>query len=129
MGMVGYALVPCRADGCCRGAPLTHPTKPSSSGESTLRMPAAIERGKRRVHGAPAECADLAFDHNATVGKDEIGTIAATLVFLRVVLIPSGGLCQLLLILRLVILSFSSRCAPTSGGRDSADRFDKCPPR
>ena len=92
MGMVGYAAGSPPGYGWCRGAPLAHPAKPRSSGESALRMPAAIERGKRRVHGAPAECADLAFDHNANVGKDEIGTIAATLVFLRVILIPSGGL-------------------------------------
>ena len=94
-----------------------------------LEMPAAIVRGKRRKDGTPAIRADLAFDHNATVGKDEIGTIAATLVVLRVVLIPSGGLCQFLLILRLVILGFSSRGAATGRGGNNAYRFDKSPPR
>src|SRR6202521_1994997 len=97
--------------------------------DHALAMRAAIERGKRRIDGAPAERADLALDQNATLGKYEIRTIAATFVLLRVVLIPGGSLCQVLLILRLVILSFSSRGAPTSGGRDSADRFDKSPPR
>jgi hypothetical protein len=54
-------------------------------------MPAAIERRKRRIDGAPAGRADLALDHDATLGKYEIRTTAATFVPLRLVLIPSGG--------------------------------------
>ncbi len=82
-------------------------------------MRAAIERGKRRIDGAPSERADLAFDHNATLGKYEIRTIAATFVLLWVVLIPGGGLGQFLLILRLVILGFRSRGA--AAGRGDGD--------
>src|SRR5271156_6069292 len=94
-----------------------------------LVMPAAIERGKRRKDGAPAGRADLALDHDAALGKYEIRTTAATFVLLRVVLIPGGGLCQLLLILRLVILGFGSRGAATGRGSDNAHCFDKSPPR
>ena len=96
--------------------------------ESTLDMPAAIERGKRRIDGAPAGRADLALDQNAILGKNEIRTAAATFVPLRVVLIPGGGLSELLLILRLVILGFG-RGAATGRGGDNAHRFDKSPPR
>src|SRR5450755_1861160 len=103
-------------------------------------MRAAIERGKRRIDGAPAERADLALDHNATLWKYEIRTIAAAFVVLWVVLIPGGGLYQLLLILRFVILrfvilrfvilGFSSRGAATGrGGGDSAHCLEKSPPR
>ena len=93
-------------------------------------MRAAIEWGKRRKDGAPAIRADLAFDQNATVGKYEIRTASATFVPLRVVLIPSGGLRQFLLILRLVILGFGSLGAATGcGGGDNAHCFDKSPPR
>src|SRR3979490_857760 len=93
-------------------------------------MRAAIKRGKRSVDGAPPERADLALDQNATLGKYEIRTIAATFVLLWVVLIPGGGLCQFLLILRLVILGFGSRRAAAGRGcGDSAHYFDKSPPR
>jgi hypothetical protein len=44
-------------------------------------------------------------------------------------LIPSGGLRQLLLILRLVIIGFNSRGAATRGGGTNAHRFDKSPSR
>src|ERR1700680_1380262 len=99
-------------------------------GDHALSMPAAIERGKRRKDGAPAVRADLALDQNATLGKYEIRTTAATFVPLRVVLIPSRGLCQFLLILRLVILGFGSRGAATGrGGGDNAYCFDQSPPR
>ena len=98
--------------------------------ESTLDMPAAIEWGKRRIDGAPAGRADLALDQNAILGKNEIRTAAATFVPLRVVLIPSGGLGQLLLLLRLVILGFGSRGAAAGrGGGDNAHFFDNRPPR
>src|ERR1700722_7430839 len=98
--------------------------------DHALGMRAAIERGKRRIDGAPAGRADLALDQNATLGKYEIRTIAATFVLLWVVLIPGGGLCQFLLILRFVILGFSSRSAATGrGGGDNAHCFDKSPPR
>ena len=93
-------------------------------------MRAAIERGKRRVDGAPSERADIALDYDATLGKYEIRTTAATFDLLRVVLIPSGGLCQFLLILRFVILGFSSRGAATGrGSDDNAHGFNKSPPR
>jgi hypothetical protein len=93
-------------------------------------MRAAIERGKRCIDGAPSERADLALDDNATLGKYEIRTTAATFVLLRVVLIPSGGLCQFLLILRLVILGFGSRGAAAGrGGGDNAYGFNESPPR
>src|ERR1700687_5596490 len=88
-----------------------------------LGMPAAIERGKRRIDGAPAGRADLALDQNATLGKYEIRTATATFVPLRLVLIPSGGLCQFLLILRLVILGFGSRGAATGRGRGGQGPF------
>src|SRR5580658_8728836 len=98
-------------------------------------MRAAIERGKRRVHGAPTEGADLALDHDATFGKYEVRAIPATFVLLRAVLISGGGLCQFLLILRLVILGLvipgaGSRCAATGrcSGR-SAHGLDESPPR
>src|SRR5450631_3074387 len=90
---------------------------------------AAIERGKRRIDGAPARRADLALDQNATLGSYEIRTAGAKFVPLRVVLIPSGGLSELLLILRLVILGFGGRGAATGRGGDNAHRFDKNPPR
>ena len=51
-----------------------------------LLMRAAIEWGKRRIDGAPAGHADLALDHNATLGKYEIRTGAAAFVP------PSDGL-------------------------------------
>jgi hypothetical protein len=92
-------------------------------------MPAAIVRGKRRKHGAPAGRADIALDHDATLGKLEERTGTATVVPLRLVLIPSGGLCQFLLILRLVILGFGSRSAAAGRGGDNAYCFDKSPPR
>src|SRR6202521_3021664 len=98
--------------------------------DHALGMPAPIERGKRRIDGAPAGRADLALDQNATLGKYEIRTTTATFVPLRLVLIPSGGLCQFLLILRLVILGFGSRGAATDrGAGDNAHCFDKSPPR
>src|ERR1700730_9961209 len=100
-----------------------------SEAEASLGMPAAIERGKRRIDGAPAGRADLALDQNATLGKYEIRTATATFVPLRLFLIPSGGLCQFLLILRLVILGFGSRGAATGCGGDNAHCFDKSPPR
>src|SRR5262245_1675187 len=79
-------------------------------------MPAAIVRGKRRKDGTPAIRADLAFDHNATVGTYEIRTAGAAFVPLRVVLISSGGLGQFLLILRLVLLRCGSSDAATGRG-------------
>ena len=48
-------------------------------------MPAAVERGKRRIDGAPAAGADLALDQNATLGQYEIRTTGAIFVALRVV--------------------------------------------
>ena len=93
-------------------------------------MRTAIEWGKRRIHGAPAGRADLALDQNATLGKYEIWTATTNFVPLRVVLIPSGGLRQFLLVLRLVILGFGCLGAATGrGGGDNAHCFDKSPPR
>jgi hypothetical protein len=98
--------------------------------DHVLGVRAAIERGKRRIDGAPAGRADLAIDQNATLGKYEIRTTAATFVLFRVVLISRGGLCQFLLIFGLVILGFGSRCAAAGrGGGDNAHRLDKSPPR
>ena len=82
-------------------------------------MRAAIERGKRRIDGTPARRADVALDQNATLGGYEIRTAAAKFVPLRVVLIPGGGLSQLVLVLRLVILGFGGRGAATRRGGDS----------
>src|SRR6185295_7753938 len=91
-------------------------------------MRAAIGGLKGRIDRAPAHHADLALHHSATPGEDEIRTRAANLVPLRHVLIVSRGLCQLLLLLRLVLLGFGSRA--TSGGRGgNAHRLDKSPPR
>src|SRR5882724_6285145 len=93
-------------------------------------MRAAIEWGKRRIDGAPAGRADLALDHNATVGKYEIRTATANFVPLRVVLISSGGLGQFLLILRLVLLRCGNCGAATGrGGGRNAHCFDKSSPR
>src|ERR1700719_5432380 len=97
--------------------------------DHALGMRAAIERGKRRIDGAPAGRADLALDQSATLGGYEIRTAGAEFVPLRLVLIPSGGLCQLLLILRLVILGIGGRGAATGRGGGSAHCFDKSPPR
>ena len=96
----------------------------------SLLVRAAIERGIRRIDGAPAARADLALDNNATPGKFEIRTRAADFVPLRAVLIPSGGLRQFLLRLRLVFLGFGgSGTATGRGGGDNAHCFDKSPPR
>ena len=93
-------------------------------------MRAAIEWGKIGIDGAPAARADLALDQNAALGKYEIRTGTATFVPVWVVLIPNGGLCQFLLILRLVLLGFGRRGAATGrGGGDNAHCFDKSPPR
>src|SRR5579871_317346 len=92
-------------------------------------MRAAIEWGKGCVDGAPAEGADLPLDQHAALGKYEIGTIPAAFVLPRVVLIPGGGLCEFLLILRFVVLGFSSGSTATGHGGDSAHCFDKIPPR
>src|ERR1700730_13833319 len=101
-----------------------------SEAKASLGMPAAIERGKRRIDGAPAGRADLALDQNAILGKNEIRTAGATFVPLRVVLIPSGGLGQLFLLLRLEILSFGIRGAAAGrGGGGNAHSLDKSPPR
>src|SRR3979490_2902953 len=90
---------------------------------------AAIKRGKRRIDGTPARQADLALDQNATVRGYEIRTATAKFVPLRVVLIPGGGLSQLLLVLRLVILGFGGRGAATRRGGDNTHCLDKSPPR
>src|SRR5258708_32526254 len=79
-------------------------------------MRAAIERGKTCKDGAPAARADLALDHNATLGKHEIRTGTATVVPLRVVLIPDGGLGQFLLLLRLFFLTFCGSGPATGRG-------------
>src|SRR5215470_12431930 len=95
-----------------------------------LEMPAAIVWGKRRKDGTPAIRADLAFDHNATVGTYEIWTAGAAFIPLWVVLISSGGLGQFLLILRLVLLRCGSSDAATGRGcGGNAHCFDKSSPR
>jgi hypothetical protein len=101
----------------------------AESSETALGMRAAIEWGKGCIDGAPAEGADLPLDQSATLGKYEIGTTPAALVLPRVVLIPGGGLCEFLLILRFVILGFSSGSTATDHGGDNAHCFDKCPSR
>src|SRR6185295_14910642 len=91
-------------------------------------MRAAIGGLKGRIDRAPAHHADLALDDSATPGEDEIRTRAANLVPLRHVLIVSRGLCQLLLLLRLVFLGLSSRATSRSSG-GNANGLDKSPPR
>jgi hypothetical protein len=109
-------------DGGCRGGFKPAPTMPPDLSE----MPAAIVWGKRRKDGTPAIRADLAFDHNATVGTYEIRTASAAFVSLRAVLISSGGLGQFLLILRLVLLRRGSSDAATGRCRGrNAHCFDK----
>src|SRR5262245_5388947 len=95
-----------------------------------LFMRPAIRRSERRVDGAPAARTDLVLDHRAALGKNEIRAGAAGFVPVRVVLVPRGGVRQLLLNLRLVLLGFGSRGVATGcGSGDSAHGLDKSPPR
>src|SRR5262249_10837054 len=97
----------------------------SDSSETALGMRATLEWRKGCIDRAPAERADFSLDQSAAVGKCEIGTTPAAFVLLRVVLIPSGGLCEFLLILGFVILGFSSCSMAAGHGGGNTHCFDK----
>ena len=99
-----------RAHDAARRADQKIPIAPSARSRTIIRlrrqslqMRAAIERRECRHHRTPASLLDLAFHHHAARRRDKIWTDSAALRAFRRVLIPGGGLGQLVLKLRNVI--------------------------